>query len=169
MRILTPSRIFTDELWNEMDQVFADLNRAQSLFDERQLPSSLDFEENEDHYRISVDLPGIRKEDLKLEIRDQLLSITGDRKRTSSRDQKEIVQSRFSRTFTLPRSVDTDRIEAHHENGALELYLPKHQKAQVRRIEIQDQKGGLFEKLLGTKKDSSKLAEGALNSAARQS
>lgn len=162
MRLLTPfstSRFLTNDLWNEMDRFFDDVNRGMPEYDERRFTSSVDFEEEDNHYWMSLDIPGIRKEDLKLEVRENVLTVSGDRKRVAGKDQKEKVLSRFSRSFTLPSAVDVDKIEAHHENGVLELYLPKMQMAQPRRIEIQTNKGGLFNKLLGGKKDASEMKD----------
>lgn len=107
-----------------------------------------DVQETEDHYLLSFDLPGVRKQDLKVEIKDHQLMISGER-----RDKK------FQRIFTLPATINADKVEAHYEDGVLNIALPKTEKAKGRRIEIQSGKsGGLFSRLLNAgKKDADRV------------
>lgn len=166
MRWLTtdwPNRSRSLDLWNEMDRFFEDVTRALPVYDERRFDSQWDIQEEKDHFYLSVDMPGMRKEDINIEMRDQVLTITGERKRHSRMNGKNKAEEsdvrRFVRSFTLPNTVDADKIEAQYENGVLEVYLPKTQAAQPRRIEIQSNRGGFFNKLLGSKKDESEMKD----------
>jgi HSP20 family protein len=60
----------------------------------------------------------------------------------------------FKRSFVLPNTISADKVEARYEDGVLELYLPKTEVAQAKKIEIQSGKGGIFDKLLGDRKQA---------------
>ncbi len=68
----------------------------------------------------------------------------------------ERTYGRFERTFTLPTSIAAEKIEAHFENGVLNVALPKAEAAKGRTIQIQSGQGGLLSKILGTKKETNK-------------
>lgn len=141
MRILTPyywpTRRMTSNFFNEMDRMF---ETAEPLFN-----PAHEATESEDHYLLSMDLPGFKKDNLTIELDGTTLNISGERKRDGN------VIATFARSFTLPKTVDGSKIEAHHEDGVLSLYLPKTPVAKATKIEIQSQKGGFFDTLLGSK------------------
>lgn len=170
MRMLTPNwapRGLTSDLFDEMDRFFGDWNRlspASVSYDERSFAPACEILEADDHYWMSVDLPGLRKEDIKIEMSDNTLSVSGERKREHTEKTQKVQRYEksygfFKRSFALPTSIQTDQVEARYENGVLELYLPKVQAAKPRQIEIQSGKGGIFGKLLGSKKNSSDLKD----------
>ena len=97
-----------------------------------------DIEEKADHFLLSMDIPGIPKEDVKIEVVENTLTISGERK-----------NQRFERSFTLPQKVDISKIEARYENGVLELAVPKAEDAKPLTIQIQSGKEGLLGKFLG--------------------
>lgn len=97
--------------------------------------------DEEKSYLISLDVPGIRKEDIDLEFKDNHLIVTGERKDLGKKERENILRSerrygRFSRVFSLPQNLDTDSIEATYENGVLNIHLPKEAKSQPRKIQI---------------------------------
>ncbi len=63
----------------------------------------------------------------------------------------ERIYGKFERTFTLPETITADKIEAHYENGVLNVALPKAEAAKSRTVQIQTEEGGFLSKLLGTK------------------
>ncbi len=151
MRLLTtywPARnLANSDFFSDMERVFDGLAQAQPTQNTAAIfRPSYDSQESEDHYLLTVDLPGVKKEDLKIELNAKILTVSGERKGPRN-------TGTFSRSFTLPETVNADKIEAQHENGVLNLYLPKTVLAKPRTIEIQSQKGGFFEKLLNTKAD----------------
>jgi HSP20 family protein len=93
----------------------------------------VDIFEDEKAFEIQVAVPGVNKEDFKIELNDNLLTVSGERK--FSRDRKEgtfqSVETQFgafSRSFNLPDNVDASKISAKYNNGILELIVPKDEK-----------------------------------------
>lgn len=90
---------------------------------------SCDINETKQHYLVSFDIPGIRKEDIKIEVQGNQLVISGERHRLMQGDASETTlrheraYGKFERTFVLPSSIDADRIEALYENGVLNVAL----------------------------------------------
>lgn len=161
MRTLTPfftSRNLTSDLWREMDRMFDHFTPpGLPVYDEREFSPASELMEEENHYLLSMDLPGMKKEDIKIEVADGTLVISGERKNAKHNDTNQVhryekTYGSFKRSFVLPNTIDAEKVEARYEDGVLELYLPKTEVAQVRKIEVQSGKGGIFDKLLGTKK-----------------
>lgn len=103
-------------------------------------PVGYDVSEHDDHFMVSFDMPGVKQEDIKIELQKNQLIISGER---SGR-----TQSRYERTFTLPETVNSEKIEAQYENGVLNLALPKAEVAKPRTIEVRSGQEGFFKKLL---------------------
>lgn len=153
--------LFTSDLFDEMDKFFEDVRTARpAAYDERTFAPACEIAESPESYLMSIDLPGMKKEDIKIEMVNNLLTISGERKRQTLADSSHKIQRYeksygfFKRSFSLPNTVETDRVEARYENGQLELYLPKVQAAKPRQIEIHSGKTGFFDKLLGTKSEN---------------
>ena len=164
MRLLTPywtSSTLASDLFGEMDRFIDDMNRNANhvVYDERAFSPACEISETDDHHFMSIDLPGMKREDIKIETSNGMLVISGERKREMPANDSRKVQRYeksygfFKRSFTLPTSVDIESIEARYENGVLEIYLPKMQAAKPKHIEIKSGRSGFFDKLLGTKKD----------------
>ena len=86
--------------------------------------------EGEFAYHIDVDLPGVKKEDIRIDLKENLLTISGERnfKEEVKEEDYYRVETRFgkfSRSFTLPDNVDLENIEASAEHGVLEVVIPK--------------------------------------------
>lgn len=158
MRILTTTPYWTPRSFtSEISGIFDEMHRMTNAYDERSFAPGCEVTEHEGHFLLSMDLPGIKKEDVKIDLTENLLTISGERKRESNGDKQQKFQlfersyGFFKRSFTLPTSVDGNKVEARYENGVLDLYLPKIEAAKPRKIEIQNSKSGFFEKLLGSK------------------
>jgi HSP20 family protein len=99
----------------------------------------VDIEETEDAWVLEAELPGVRREDVNVEVRDGELAITGELK---ERERKGVLRrqtrrtGRFDYRVTLPGDVEADKIEASLEHGVLTLRVPKAPQAQPRRIEV---------------------------------
>jgi HSP20 family protein len=113
--------------FKEMDDFFEAWNRTPST---RSWDPVTHFEEQEDHFTLSLDVPGIKKSEMKLEVTGLILNISGE-------SQREKITRTFKRSFTLPETVDATKIEAKFEDGVLDLRLPKMEAAKSRLIEIQ--------------------------------
>ncbi|CAH1767238.1 11_t:CDS:2 [Entrophospora sp. SA101] len=90
----------------------------------------LDLHENDNEYIMSTELPGIKKEDINIDIRDNILYISGETKEEKKSEEGTThIQERrwgsFSRALSLPRNVKADDVVAKYENGVLEVKIPK--------------------------------------------
>lgn len=102
---------------------------------------SLDVKETADRVEVSAELPGMRKEDIKVSIRDNVLHLTGEKKREEEEKDAnfhrvERVYGMFSRAVTLPAHVEVDKVEAYFKDGVLRLILPKAEQEKPKQIEI---------------------------------
>ncbi|MCD7972997.1 MAG: Hsp20/alpha crystallin family protein [Candidatus Azobacteroides sp.] len=108
---------------------------------------AVNVKEGKDEYKIEVSAPGFRKEDFNLSIDHNVITISAKKEETNEEkdDQdkvlrQEFTSSSFSRSFTLPEDIDTEKISAAQNNGVLEIKLPKMEQApedQVKKIDIQ--------------------------------
>jgi HSP20 family protein len=102
---------------------------------------ALDISERKDAYLVTVELPGIKPEDLDITMEDGLLTIQGERQFTqeSSEQQFHRVERRygaFRRSITLPAQVQAEQIEASFEDGVLQIMVPKMEEAKPKRIQV---------------------------------
>ena len=154
----TPS-VFGDDILNDFDRMVDSLMRPTSATNVNFLPSC-DIDESKDHYLVSFDMPGVKKDDIQIEVKDNTLMIAGERNKEVKNAEHEGYMrhersyGKFQRAFTLPGSVDASKIEAHYEDGVLNVAIPKTEASKGRTIEIQSGKGGLFSRLLGTTKSN---------------
>lgn len=164
MTILQPYRTresFQSNWFDQMEEFFSDLTATSNhgMYDERSFHPACEVSESDESFLISMDLPGLRKEDLKIEITNNTLAVSGERKRMGAENAKlqrfERSYGFFKRSFSLPSTVDAGKIQAHYEDGVLELFVPKAELAKPRQIEVQTGRNGIFEKLLGSKKHNS--------------
>lgn len=93
----------------------------------------VDIVENEKAYEIQVAVPGMNKEDFKLDLKDNYLTVSGERKFTKEQKDKnfhsiETQYGTFGRSFGLPENVDASKISAKYNNGILEIIVPKDEK-----------------------------------------
>lgn len=90
--------------------------------------------ESEAAFEIELALPGFNKEDLKIELDKNRLTLSAEQKQDETKETKnysfrEFNSSSFSRQFVIPRSIDTEHIEAKYDNGILFVTLPKKKEA----------------------------------------
>ena len=150
MRMLSPLDNVFNDFDRVMDSFMAPRYIATPTTDTTSYVPNCDVTEEKDHFMLSFDMPGVKKEDIKIEVQENHLTVTGERRRDDN-------YRKFERSFTLPNSVDYEKIEARYENGVLDIALPKAETAKARTIQIQSGQSGLFSKLLGTgKKDSAR-------------
>lgn len=97
---------------------------------------AVDISENAEGWRLHVDLPGMSQEDVELTVRDNILTIRGERKQQSKEEGENWVRTEraygsFERDFTLPSGADEEKIQARCRNGTLEVLIPKAAEEQV--------------------------------------
>jgi HSP20 family protein len=102
---------------------------------------SVDVHEDEQSFFIEAELPGMRKEDIQLEIENNVLSIRGERRleKKEEKDNYHFVErsyGSFFRSFTLPKNVNTEAIGAEYKDGMLKLTLPKREEVKPRKLDI---------------------------------
>ena len=113
----------------------------------RQLPSLLgggfvplaDVEETPEAYLVEIELPGVNRDDVDIEIAGQRLSVRGERKekeRVGILRRRERTVGSFAYEVTLPGHVDEDGVEAHLDDGVLLVTIPKPERERPRRIQI---------------------------------
>ena len=102
---------------------------------------AMDVRENDQHYAVTVELPGVRREDVHVELEQGMLTIRGEK--TSEREEKkehcrysERTYGSFSRSFPLPTDADADRLDASFKDGVLSLTIPRSEQAKPRAIAI---------------------------------
>lgn len=97
-------------------------------------------DEKEDFFHLSLEVPGIKKEDLDVELNDASLIIRGEKKsRFQNKDGEFESLGSFERRFSLPDKVNLDEIEVKHEHGVLDVIIPKILKTNTsRKLEIKD-------------------------------
>jgi HSP20 family protein len=136
---------FYSNVFSDIDRLFNELEMAPRTSDnEVSFTPAGEIFESEDHFALNFDLPGMKRDEIKIEVDGNRLSVSGERKREVNSGKKEQVQRLersygfFRRIFTLPSTVNTEKIDARYENGVLELKLPKTEQSKSRRVEIQD-------------------------------
>ena len=102
---------------------------------------AMDLIEADDHFVLRADLPGLSEEDVSIEVQDNALTISGERKyQREDKDRGWVRVERsfgsFSRSLTLPDGVNPDGIRASFDRGVLEVHIPKPEERKPRRIEI---------------------------------
>ena len=141
------------EPWGLLNQLHGEIDR---LFDTRlgrygedsnQLATSdwvpaVDIKEEADRYVIHVDVPGVDPKDIEVHMENGVLSIKGERESESKEEQErykrvERVRGSFFRRFTMPDTVNADAIGATSKNGVLEIVVPKQERQQPKRIQVE--------------------------------
>jgi HSP20 family protein len=102
---------------------------------------SVDVYEDVEGLRVTADLAGMDPKDVDIRIEDGVLSLQGERKLQKEEKQEnyhriETKYGRFSRTFTLPTSVDGEKVRAEFKNGLLNVYLPKREESKPKQIKV---------------------------------
>ena len=102
---------------------------------------ALDAFEDKDKYVVSLEVPGLKKEDLNVVVHDGVLTVSGERK--SEKDVKEgtvhrteRIYGKFSRSVSLPSAVKADKVEAAYKDGILTVEVPKADEAKPKSIEV---------------------------------
>ncbi len=146
-----PARELMPALSEEMVDMRRQINRMFDNLFRGELPEpsdllstwnpSVDIAEREDGYVVKVELPGVNKEDVRITLEENLLTIRGEKKQEKeSKDQNyhrmERSYGSFQRSFTLPTSVKADKIDANYRDGILTVTLPKAEEARRKQIEV---------------------------------
>ena len=133
-------------LQERMNRLFSDL-RSSSPFREEEITQGplvppVDIYETEDSLVFKAELPGVTKEDITVEVKDNTMTLKGEK-----RFQKEVKEEgyhrveraygAFQRAFTLPGMVEQDKVKAKFKDGILEIVLPKAEKAKPKQVKVE--------------------------------
>lgn len=132
----------TERMRRILDETFGGWATAgawPSLAGEALWSPAVDIEETDDAYVLEADLPGVKRDDIDIELVGNELAITGElkeRERTGVLRRRTRRTGRFEYRVTLPDQVDADRIEAKLSEGILTVRVPKSERAQRKKIEV---------------------------------
>lgn len=131
-----------DSLQSEVNRVFdAFFGGSGSASRARRWVPPMDLVETDDHLVLRADLPGMKREDVDIEIKDGALTVSGERKAEHEENAEgyyrvERAYGRFSRSLTLPDGIAPDAVEASFADGVLEVRIPKPAERKPHRVEI---------------------------------
>lgn len=141
----------------ELDVLQSDMNRLfDTFFQGRGLGRSsagqrwvppMDLVETEDEFVLRADLPGLGEDDVDIEVKDHVLTISGERRSEHSEKGEGFYRversfGRFSRSLDLPTGIDASSVSAEFDRGVLEVHIPKPEEHQPTRIEICSRSNG---------------------------
>jgi HSP20 family protein len=128
-----------------LDSVFDNFFRS-DIFDNSSLGLSywtpaVDIAEKENEYEVNVELPGVSKDDVKITVESNVLTIRGEKKqeeKTTKNGYRRIERSygSFQRSFRLPDTINAGKIDAVYKDGVLTVTLPKAEEAKPKQIEV---------------------------------
>ncbi|MCD6204806.1 MAG: Hsp20/alpha crystallin family protein [Candidatus Marinimicrobia bacterium] len=126
------------EIENLLDSFFGSRPEEET---ECAISPSVDIEELEKSYSINIELPGVNKKDVSINVNEDILSIEGEKKPGKDTNKykyhrRERTYGKFHRSFRLPDIVDTNSIDAVFKNGVLNITIPKRKENLSKNIEI---------------------------------
>jgi HSP20 family protein len=103
---------------------------------------AVDIVDEKDQIKVKADLPGMKKEDIDINLDNDILTIKGEKKEEKEIKEKDFVRSEryygaFHRAFTLPATVDSSKVNASYKDGVLEITLPKKEGAKTKQNKIE--------------------------------
>ncbi len=131
-------------LRDEIDRLFEDyFGKTPDRRDESFWYPAMDISETEEGYLVEMDVPGIPKDNIKISVKDNQLTITGERKSEKKEENKDRTYHRieryygkFQRTIALPSEIDIEKIKADYKDGVLKITLPRSEKSKPKEIKI---------------------------------
>lgn len=141
MNVYRPGSLI-NQLNDEMNRLFA-MSAGQDDVSAKSgdwVPA-VDIFEDENAYKIHADVPGVKPEDVEVELENGVLTLKGKRDETKKEEGEgyrrvERVSGQFYRRFTMPETVNADAISAKTEHGVLEIVIPKQPKPEPKRIKV---------------------------------
>lgn len=125
----------------DIDSLFEGFFRPGFVDKRADFSPTCDIEETDSHFRITFDLAGVKKEDIHLEVKENHLVISGEKKSEQKSTQgkrhlSERFYGSFSRMFTLPSQVNSEKVEATFKDGVLLVSIPKSEESKAKKIAI---------------------------------
>ena len=128
------------DLQDEFNRFFEDFGLRSAVAQEDFSPA-MDIRETDEAYIVEADVPGIKREDVKIEVNDDVLTIKGERKVEQEENKKDYRRierqyGSFRRSVSIPDGIQHDAVEAKFDDGVLRVTLPKREDTKPRRIEV---------------------------------
>jgi HSP20 family protein len=136
----------TTQRWEDFfDRPFLPMMRRVFSDNTGEWSPNIDVMEKNDKYLIKAELPGVKEEDVEISLTGDMLTISGEKTEESEEERKgyyyaESSYGAFSRSITIPSSVDPEKIEANFSNGVLEVNLPKTPETKPKKVRISSKK-----------------------------
>ncbi len=135
-----PAREFTN-LQSQMNRLFAGVSAAGDDLMSTGFVPAVDIYEDEHAITLKAEVPGIEEKDIDVRLENQTLTLRGERKLEKEEKEENFhrIERRygsFTRSFTLPNTVDTENVKAEYANGVLSVRLPKRAEAKPRQIKV---------------------------------
>jgi len=128
---------------NEFDRLFNSVfgSNPEAATNECYFCPEVDIEEQEKMFSVNVELPGVNKKDVSINVKDNVLTIEGEKKsaidaKSDKQHRSERIYRKFKRSFRLPELVDQDKISATFIDGILNVSIPKLEEALPKQIEV---------------------------------
>lgn len=131
-----------DNMLRRVNEVFDDVNRGGIRFEIGDFSPRVDIADSETKVTFHAELPGLKKEDVKISITDgNVLTIRGEKKREEKTEDKNFLRverswGSFTRSFALPDNLDTSKVDASFDNGVLNVSIPKSEPSKPKEQEI---------------------------------
>ena len=127
---------------DDMDHLFDAFFGRQTQGLEDLWKPAVDIEENNGNLLVKAEIPGMNKEDIKVSVKDDMLTISGERKRENETKEKtfhriERCYGQFRRMIRLPAEVDADNVKATYKDGVLHVTMPKPESTKPKQIEVE--------------------------------
>ncbi len=135
--------IHPNRVARELDSMFSNFWNGSNLgaqYDCDFMPR-VNIRESKDDVLLTFEVPGMNREDIKVTVKENVLTVSGERKEVVEENEQhyvrnEILTGSFSRSFTLPESVDTEKITADYKQGMLAVKLAKKEAVKPKEIEV---------------------------------
>ncbi|MBI5149340.1 MAG: Hsp20/alpha crystallin family protein [Candidatus Omnitrophica bacterium] len=138
------------DLFADMEDVQREMNRLFNVTPHRHLKAGnggtlwlpeVDIVDEKDQIRVKADVPGMKKDEIEVNVENDVLTIRGEKKEEKEIKEKDFIRSEryygaFHRSFSLPSSVDASKVNASYKDGVLEITLPKKEGAKPKQIKV---------------------------------
>jgi len=138
-------RPFWLDQWNTLPRMMEDFLSGGRAGEMMAWGPNVDIVENPEGFEIHAELPGVKQEDVKITLDNNVLTLSGEKRQEVKEDKSNYCRversyGRFERTFSLPTTIKADAVRASYEDGVLRIQLPKAESAKSRSITIETKK-----------------------------
>ncbi|RMG59702.1 MAG: Hsp20/alpha crystallin family protein [Deltaproteobacteria bacterium] len=133
--------LIQDRMNRLFEDTFARIRSREDFLSRGVWSPAVDIYETDESVVVKAELPGVNKDDISIEVKDGVLTLKGERKfekevKEENYHLMEREYGSFQRSFTLPATIDQDKVTANYKDGVLEVILPKKEEAKPKQIKI---------------------------------